>query len=529
MTKNNTNLIVAIIFLLGFLAFWEKYVVPRYTPAPLVSSKAAETLTKTENNLLKEAKLETAKTALIPAKNTVPYITLENGSTKVTLEREGGKVSSWEIKEGEHWLQMMLPEKHRTTDPLTFFPEIEFNLRKISNTAAEFVANRHDGLVIRKTVSLSAQPPFHEIDITLQNPTVNDLKIDTKFGWGSGIDKHLSGEKYDEKQTSTVLAEQAAVAFDGVVKRWKPGFIFKRTIDLEQPGTFQWIGVSNNHFVATLISPDKSIAAVKVEANRKHPPLATIPFQATIKAGSEQKRHYFLYVGAKKYDQLKTFGYDLDKTVDFGFFGAISKFLLFMLKKFEAITGNYGWAIIILTFCIQILVFPLTIKNFKHSLRMKELQPQIKKIQDQFKSDPKRMQVETFNLYRKNGMKFMGMEGCFPVLLQIPVFFAFYSTLNVAYELRGAPWIFWITDLAQHDPIYVLPIIMGAGMFVQQKLTAVTMDPAQARMMMFMPIMFTFMFLKLPAGLVLYWCVNSITNIVITEVMKRRGPAPATT
>jgi YidC/Oxa1 family membrane protein insertase len=155
---------------------------------------------------------------------------------------------------------------------------------------------------------------------------------------------------------------------------------------------------------------------------------------------------------------------------------------------------------------------------------MKELQPQIKQIQEQFKNDQKRIQIEMFNLYRKNGMKFMGMEGCFPILLQLPIFFSFYATLRVAYELRGATWL-WIPDLGLHDPFYILLVFMGLGMFVQQKTTTVAADPAQAKMMMFMPVIMTFMFLKLPAGLVLYWSINSICTILIQKFLQWRRHA----
>ncbi len=224
-------------------------------------------------------------------------------------------------------------------------------------------------------------------------------------------------------------------------------------------------------------------------------------------------------MGPKKYADLLTYGHNLDKAVDFGFFGVIAKVLLKTLIFFQKLTGNFGWAIILLTICIQVLVLPLTRKNLQHSLRMKELQPQLKKLQEQFKSDPKRLQIETLNLYKRNGMRFMGMEGCFPMLLQIPIFFAFYATLNNAYELRGAPWILWIKDLGVHDPYYVLPILMGGGMLLQQKMTTAPADPAQARMMLIMPVMFTFMFLKLPAGLVLYWVVNSLVTIAVQQIM----------
>jgi YidC/Oxa1 family membrane protein insertase len=459
----------------------------------------------------------------------LPYATLQTPDADVTIESIGGKVSSWKIKEKDHWLQMLLPETNRKRSPMEFASDLTYHVEKISNSKAVLTAARSDGLLIKKTISLSEKPPFHQVELILSNTGKTDVIVADDWGWGRGLDKHLVDHPYDKRSNGAITAEQSAAAYDGQHKKWRPGFIFGRTVDVRPAGAFEWVGVGNNHFVAAMIGIDKPLSPLKVQADRSNPPLVTIPVEMTLKPGESFKLNTYWYVGPKKYDELKTFGYHLDQTVDFGRFGFISKTLLFLLKKFESMTGNYGWAIILLTFVIQIVVFPLTIKNFKHSLRMKELQPQMKKIQEQFKSDPKRLQVETFNLYKKHGMKFMGMEGCFPVLLQIPIFFAFYSTLNVAYELRGAPWIFWIHDLGQSDPYFVLPIIMGLGMFLQQKLTAVAMDPSQARMMMFMPVMFTFMFLKLPAGLVLYWCVNSITNILITQVMKRQGPSPAAT
>lgn len=525
MNKNNGNLILAIVFLLGFLYLWQTLVVSKYAPPKTAASKTQTLSDDAKENAKLSALADEA--ARMPASKTPQdtILKLTAPHVEAIFDSATGTVQSWKIEERDHWVEMVLPEKNRPNSPLTLTPPLSYIAKKMSESQAEFQATRPDGVIVHKSVSLLSQPPFHSVVVEFSNPTDRDADIHSELLWGNGIDKHKVGTPYDPKG-SPILAEQRAAAFDGKAKRWHPGIIFGRTVDFEQAGAFDWVGVGNNHFLAAFLADGDKIPSIKVFANRKTPAIAGVRYNMTLKPKTAYTEKMLLYVGAKNYDELKKVGYNLDQAVDFGLFGVISKVLLLLLNKFESITGNYGWAIILLTFCIQIVVLPLTIKNFKHSARMKELQPQLKKLQDQFKSDPKRMQVETFNLYRKNGMKFMGMEGCFPVLLQIPLFFAFYSTLNVAYELRGAPWIFWIHDLAAQDPHYVLPIIMGLGMFLQQKLTAVAMDPAQARMMLFMPVMFTFMFFKLPAGLVLYWCVNSLTNIAIQSVMKKQGASP---
>jgi len=326
------------------------------------------------------------------------------------------------------------------------------------------------------------------------------------------------------------------VALADKIMSWKPGILFGKTIDKTVTGTFRWVGVDNAHFLAAFIpvrrgSQVSYFDQLKVKSNKKLPPIIEIPI-SDVRPNESQTQEFQLYVGPKIMSVLAAAGSGLEQSVEFGFFGIISKILLKGLRFFQSITGNYGWAIIILTICVQILFFPLTRKTLQHSLKMKVLQPQLKKIQKELKHDPKRLQIETFNLYRKNGMKFMGMEGCFPMLIQIPIFFAFYQTLRVAYELRGAPWIFWITDLAVFDPYFILPVVMGLGMFLQQKVTSVAMDPTQAKMMFIMPIMFTFFFLKLPAGLVLYWVVNSLTTVMVQKILqwqKKSGLNPSKT
>lgn len=436
----------------------------------------------------------------------------------------GARISSWRIFDRGHWVELVMPEKPGSRAPLETYPDENFSAKALSDKEAIFTVDHPDGFRVTKQITLLSEPPFHKVTVTFENTSKTPLLIDSQMGWGDGINKKEEGVSTDRDKPDAFLVEERAVGLANQVRSWRPGFL-KGGIDTAQPGPFKWAGIDNNHFLAAFlpVDPKGAIDAIHVIFPKKGLPFVEVPLSFKLNPKESKTESYLLFVGPKKYDELKAAGRGLYESVDFGVFSPIARILLKGLKFFHSLTGNYGWAIVLLTILIQILVFPLTRRSLLHSVRMKDLQPQIKKLQDQFKSDPKRLQIETFNLYKKNGMKFMGMEGCFPMLLQIPVFIGFYATLRVAYELRGAPWIFWIHDLGAADPHYVLPILMGFGMFLQQKLTAVAADPAQARMMMFMPIIFTFMFLKLPAGLVLYWFVNSISTVVVQKYLAWRG------
>jgi len=194
--------------------------------------------------------------------------------------------------------------------------------------------------------------------------------------------------------------------------------------------------------------------------------------------------------------------------------------LLVVLKFFYQYTGNYGVAIIILTILIKILFHPLTRKQYESMREMQKIQPKMQAIREKFKNDKERMNREVMDLYRTHKINPLG--GCWPMLLQIPVFFALYKALLNSIELRHAPFMLWIQDLSEKDPCYVTPIIMGVTMFLQQKMTPAAGDPNQQKMMMFMPIIFTFLFLSFPSGLVLYWLVNNILTIGQQFVSQRR-------
>lgn len=215
----------------------------------------------------------------------------------------------------------------------------------------------------------------------------------------------------------------------------------------------------------------------------------------------------------KEYDHLKKLGSNLQNSVDFGFFGIVAVFILGGIQKVYALIPNYGLAIILVTFLIRFLLFPLQYKSIKSMKSMQKIQPEIAKIREKYKDDQARLQKETMDLFRRTGANPLG--GCLPMVLQMPVFFAFYQVLYNAVELVDAPFMLWITDLSVKDPYYVLPVLMGVTFFLQTKLNPTpTADPTQAKMMMFMPIVFTFIMKDLPAGLNLYFTVSTLFGIL---------------
>ena len=218
-----------------------------------------------------------------------------------------------------------------------------------------------------------------------------------------------------------------------------------------------------------------------------------------------------LYAGPQEQDNLEKIAPGLDLVVDYGWLTVIAAPLFWVLGAIHKLVGNWGWAIIGLTLLLKLMFFPLSAASYKSMAKMRVLTPKLVKLKEAYGDDKQRLNQEMMALYKKEKVNPLG--GCLPVLVQIPVFIALYWVLLGTVEMRNAPWLGWITDLSVKDPFYVLPLIMGATMFIQTKLNPTPPDPIQAKVMLFMPIMFTGMFLFFPAGLVLYWTVNNILSI----------------
>lgn len=232
-----------------------------------------------------------------------------------------------------------------------------------------------------------------------------------------------------------------------------------------------------------------------------------------------------LYAGPKDQATLNKLSDGLELTVDYGMLWFIAQPLFTILKWVHSIVGNWGWSIILLTVLVKALFYPLNATSFRSMAKMRKLGPQLQALKEKYGDDRQKMSQEMMELYRKEKVNPMG--GCLPILVQMPVFIALYSTLLESVELRQAPWLGWIYDLSQMDPYFILPLIMGASMFAQQMLNPTPPDPTQAKVMKMIPVIFTFFFLFFPAGLVLYWVTNNILSIVqqyiITKQIEKEG------
>lgn len=230
------------------------------------------------------------------------------------------------------------------------------------------------------------------------------------------------------------------------------------------------------------------------------------------------------YIGPKDYKILKSINPDLVHAIEYGWFTFAAAPLFQYLSFLHGLVGNWGWAIVLLTITIRLVLFPLTFKGMISMQKLKEVSPKVKELQAKYKGDPQRMNAAVMALYKKEGANPLG--GCLPLLMQIPVFFAIYRVLLNAVELKGAEWTLWITDLAHMDPTFVLPILMGASMYYQQRITPSNFtDPMQEKIFRFLPIIFTFFFVTFPAGLVLYWLVNNIFSIAQQFVVNKKFKA----
>jgi YidC/Oxa1 family membrane protein insertase len=285
-----------------------------------------------------------------------------------------------------------------------------------------------------------------------------------------------------------------------------------------------WAGYEENYFAALfLLDPGRSQAfAFRIETTEEQADgrTAVIPyFYLAFSHPAEA------YIGPKEYARLAGYGRQAKKIINFGFFGGIAELLLAATRYFHKFFPNWGLAIIIMTLIIKILFFPLTYSSTKSMARMQEIQPKIKALRAKYKKakqdmeQRRQMNEELMRLYKEHGIN--PASGCLPLLIQLPVFWGFFRMLVVAVEFRHSPFVFWIKDLSVRDPYYVTPILMGITQYISQKMTPSTADPAQQKMMLLMPFIFTIFFMNFQAGLVLYWLTNNVLQIAQQAIMNR--------
>ncbi len=273
-----------------------------------------------------------------------------------------------------------------------------------------------------------------------------------------------------------------------------------------------WIGLVQHYFFSAWLPQGKVEREFYIDKLGADLFRAGVKFPlATIAPGQTGKVDVPLYAGPQEQDKLESIAPGLDLVVDYGWLTIVASPLFWVMEKMHGLIGNWGWTIIALTILLKLIFFPLSAASYKSMAKMRVVMPQMTRLKEAYKDDRAKLNQEMMELYKREKINPLG--GCLPVLVQIPVFIALYWVLLGTVEMRGAPWLGWITDLSVQDPYYILPLLMGASMFFQTRLNPTPPDPVQAKVMTWMPLLFTFMFLWFPAGLVLYWTVNNLLSI----------------
>ena len=390
-------------------------------------------------------------------------------------------------------------------------------------------ATQPDGVRITRTLSFQADSYLINAEYVVENPTDRPLQVSPALT--------MVNEPFTPvKESSAFLFFGPAAYVNGDLVETKGKDLTKGPVVLQ--GKVGWTGYMDSYFMTAVIPATGEAHTVTLQGSQEQ--VRTVIGEGIQQLPAHESRTfaYRMYLGPKKLQVLQSTGDNLARAVDFGWFDVIAKPMLWLLNFFHTYVGNYGVAIILLTLLIKLAFWPITQKGMMSMKNMQKLQPKIAKLREKFKDDPARMNQEMMSLYKTYKVNPLG--GCLPMLIQIPFFFALYRVLMAAIELRHAPFMLWINDLSAPDRLWIgfnipylqglpiLTLLMGASMYLQQKMTPTTVDPTQARIMQFLPVVFTFMFINFASGLVLYWLVNNLLSILQQYLINRQTKAQTT-
>jgi len=465
-------------------------------------------------------------------------IVFESADVRGVFSSRGGVLKSWKLKryKDDHGQPYEIIAGHAPADaPLPFQLAVDDAALSATLAAADFAVTESragggwegtfdynsGGVHAQKKISITPDKPY-SLNVTA-TVTRDGKPLPATIKWGPAV-----GSGITVKSRTYNPAPQPVFSHGTDVTRVAPAKIGEQPV---QEGTFGFAGVEDHYFLTALVKPAQAVridyAPVDVTLE-DHPEGAHYVSWSTRFPSVPAVASYF--AGPKDFDVLAAVDGDLVRAIDFGRLAWLVVPLLRALKWINGYVGNYGWSLVILTILINLAMFPLRHKSVVSMRKMQEIQPEVKAIQDRYSklkmSDPGRakMNQEMMALYKERGVN--PASGCVPMVLTLPVLFAFYAMLSVAIELRGAPFIFQIKDLSAHDPLFIWPVVMGITMFIQQKMTPSTADPVQQKVMLIMPVMMTGMFLWAASGLVIYWTVSNTWGIAQQMITNRLiGPA----
>jgi YidC/Oxa1 family membrane protein insertase len=542
------RVLLAVILSFVVLLSWNYFFVDKTQSPP--QDKAIEKIqqpvekNKPEENTISASaehkEIQSSEAVVVPVPVVSPQenriITIESGLFTATITDANAAITSYTLKRYRELaskdspLKQLIPNGNKNQEYITRVEGVSLNNEnspwKVINFAADklnvqdqkqsisFQKVVSSGITIIKTFTFEPSSYLIGMEVTIKNDTTEAMSPAVQVGISKEIGKE---DNYGFVGPSMNI--------DNHLEQIKKKKINEKD---RYEGKIEWVGVQDRYFISSLIpkGQEKGSIHFKFENDLLQTVYESQP--AKIDPQKENTLHFDIFMGPMSMKVLGNFDNGLSKAIHFGMFDILAKPCLWLMNFIhDHIIHNYGVAIIILTLLIKIIFWPLGNKSYKSMNQMKRLQPEMQKLREKFKDDKRKMNEELMQLYKTYKVNPMG--GCLPMVVQIPVFFALYRMLYQAIELRHAPFFGWINDLSAPDRLFhfsfsiplmeppygipVLTLIMGASMFLQQRMSPPVGDPAQAKMMMFMPVFFTFIFINFSSGLVLYWLVNNVVSI----------------
>jgi len=530
------KLLLAIVLSFVVLFIWQAVFVKKTPPSVQAPDITTEQIQQPVQRILPEQKPSPKE---IPVQEDFEAITetrekqivIETSLFKAVWSNKGAVLKSWRLKEhldeegeplelvsGRSAVIDRFPFILSTDDPdfdnlinnaLYTVSNTELQLHDGQNGEIRFEYSQEDGTKVEKLFTFTDGRYIFDMQI---NVWKNGMKIDPRLIWGPGL-----GNSSPSSQGNRLgITRGVALSFAGSIKHLDER---KYSLETSAFNFVSWAAYVDQYFAAMFFaSPQNSSAIFIREEFEGDPPPTPVYFLSVNQA-------HKAYIGPKEFDRLAALGGDAKGVIRFGLFGMISEILFRAMKAVHNAIPNWGLCIIIITFFVKIIFFPLTYKSMQSMSRMQELSPKIKAIKAKYKKAKKdmdqrrKMNEETMKLYKEHKVNPAG--GCLPMLIQMPIFWGFFRLLMVSIEFRHSPFLLWITDLSAKDPIYVIPILMGITQYISQKMTPTSADPAQQKMMMIMPVMMTIIFINFSSGLVLYWLTNNVLQIGQQYIMNR--------
>lgn len=546
--QDSKNLILAIVLCLGILFGWgylAQYMGWVQQPDPAVVAQQQEAA-RQEAARAEQRRQEAAQAATLPAFTPAPGrdLTVDSPLYEAVFYTGGGPLRSFKLKKFHSGLAPdsplvnMVDERTAAVAPLglvinsqpswsTGQWSLDGDQRGLRLSAGQEASLRLVGMVdnLRVVRELTFRADSYLIREKIRLINTGEQPRSARVSYTVASDAgNASGGQYDSMRV--------AWDNDGSLSEESSGKTLEST-GVQVTGKIYWAGAMSTYFLAAVLPGDVNNVTVKGLLQKTVYRAAVEEPESMLAPGQEKVLTVSYWLGPKEREQLAAVSDQLARSIDLGMFSVIAKGLLWLLEFFHSYVHNWGVAIILLTVVIKAVFWPLTAKSYASMEQMKKLQPMMMALREKYKDNKELMNKEVMALYRTYGVN--PASGCVPILIQLPVFFGLYQALLTSIELRHAPFItylpftdtLWLADLSAKDPFYITPIIMGLTMFLQQRMSPPATDPTQQKIMMFLPLIFTVLFLSFPAGLVIYWLVNNILSIFQQWLMMRKNKGKA--